>query len=49
MGKIRNYKSKETFDDAMKYIHTKHIEHGHEKFVNIAGKRYKPSHKKESF
>ena len=47
MGKIRNYKSKESFENAMKYIHTKHIEHTQHKFVNIGGKRYKPSHKKE--
>lgn len=49
MSKIRHFKTQEGFDKSMAYIHIHHIEHGHEKFVDIGGKKYKPSHKKGSW
>jgi len=44
----RHFKSKEGYEKSMAFIHIHDIPHKQTKYVWIAGKKYSPSHKKES-
>lgn len=47
--KERHFADMEGFKKNMAYIHIHEIPHHQHKEVEIGGKQYKPSHKKESF